>query len=60
LARSEIHPKKAFIRAAIDKEIRLSFPKRVRGTLPEQYHYFIPTRLDALERPDFKYESDRK
>jgi nuclear cap-binding protein subunit 1 len=59
LARSDLHPKKAFIRAAVDKEVRLSFPRRVRGTLPAEYHFLVPGRLDAGERPDFKYESDQ-
>ncbi|KAF2012681.1 hypothetical protein BU24DRAFT_435091 [Aaosphaeria arxii CBS 175.79] len=53
---SDLHPKKAYILAAIDKEIRLSFAKRIRSTVPEQMHYLIPNRLDEDNSPDFKYD----
>ncbi|KAL6702702.1 Nuclear cap-binding protein subunit 1 [Coniothyrium glycines] len=52
----DLHPKKAFILAVLDKEIRLSFAKRIRSTLPEQMHSMIPERLDADNSPDFKYD----
>ena len=49
-----VHPKKAFITGALEKEIRLSFADRIRGTLPEPYQPLIPkTRED--EAPPFKY-----
>jgi nuclear cap-binding protein subunit 1 len=54
---SNLHPKKAFILAALDKEIRLSFAKRVRSTLPEPMHALIPERLDEDNSPDFKYDN---
>ena len=54
---SNLHPKKAFILATLDKEIRLSFAKRIRSTLPEPMHALIPERLDADNSPDFKYDS---
>jgi hypothetical protein len=56
---SPVHPKKAFIVAAIDKEIRLSFAKRIRETLPEPYHKLIPEGK-FKDTPDFKYKDDRK
>ncbi|KAF2714840.1 hypothetical protein K504DRAFT_420996 [Pleomassaria siparia CBS 279.74] len=54
---SNLHPKKAFIIAALDKEIRLSFAKRIRSTVPEDMHPLIPERLDEDNSPDFKYEN---
>ncbi|KAF2638947.1 hypothetical protein P280DRAFT_430508 [Massarina eburnea CBS 473.64] len=53
---SNLEPKKAFIIAALDKEIRLSFAKRIRSTLPEDMHSLIPQRLDEDNSPDFKYD----
>ncbi|TKA53932.1 hypothetical protein B0A49_12580, partial [Cryomyces minteri] len=58
LNRSNLHPKKAFIVGALDKEIRLSFAKRIRDTIPEQYHPLIPEGKDK-DVPDFKYADDR-
>lgn len=47
----------AFINGALDKEIRLSFAQRIRGTLPEPY---IPLITEGKEKdtPDFKYSSE--
>jgi nuclear cap-binding protein subunit 1 len=56
---ADLHPQKAFILAALDKEIRLSFAKRIRSTLPDQMHALIPERLDADNSPDFKYDNQR-
>ena len=58
VAISSVHPKKAFIIGALEKEIRLSFAQRIRGTLPEPYQ---PLISEAKEKdiPDFKYDSDR-
>jgi nuclear cap-binding protein subunit 1 len=53
---SPLHPQQAFILAALDKEMRLSFAKRIRSTLPDQMHSLIPERLDADNSPDFKYD----
>ena len=56
----ELHPKKAFITAALDREIRLSFAKRVRSTVPEEVATLIPERLDKDESPEFKFDDPRK
>ena len=57
--RPDLHPKKAFIIAALDKEIRLSFAKRIRETLPQVYHPLIPEGKEK-DTPDFKYTFPRK
>ncbi|KKZ60624.1 hypothetical protein EMCG_04697 [[Emmonsia] crescens] len=49
-----IHPKKAFICGALDKEIRLSFAQRIKGTLPEPYQALISEGKEK-DTPDFKY-----
>ncbi|KAH7122575.1 cap binding protein [Dendryphion nanum] len=54
---SDHAPKKAFIIAAIEKEIRLSFSKRIRHTVPEEMHHLIPERLDEDQSPEFKYDN---
>ncbi|KAE9970027.1 hypothetical protein BLS_005109 [Venturia inaequalis] len=56
--KSELTPKKAFIIAALDKEIRLSFAKRIRETLPQEYHHII-TEGKFKDVPDYKYNSDQ-
>lgn len=50
----DIDPKKAFIVDALDKEIRLSFSKRIKGTLPEPYQALISEEKEK-DSPDFKY-----
>lgn len=57
---SDLHPKKAFIIATLDREIRLSFAKRIRSTVPQPMHALIPERLDEDNSPDFKYENMRQ
>jgi len=52
-----LHPKKAFVIAVLDKEIRLSFAKRIRSTVPLEMHPLIPERLDEDNSPDFKYDN---
>ena len=54
-----VHPKKAFIVGSLEKEIRLSFAARIRGTLPEPYQPLI-SEAKEKDTPDFKYNSDRK
>ncbi|THC90214.1 hypothetical protein EYZ11_010328 [Aspergillus tanneri] len=49
-----VHPKMAFITGALDKEIRLSFAQRIRGTLPDPYQDLIPEGKEK-DTPDFKY-----
>lgn len=55
----EIHPKMAFITGALDKEIRLSFAQRIKGTLPEPYQPLI-TEAKEQDTPDFKYTLESK
>ena len=55
---SLVHPKKAFMVGALEKEIRLSFAQRIRGTLPEPYQPLI-SEAKEKDTPDFKYNSDR-
>ncbi|KAB8213110.1 MIF4G like-domain-containing protein [Aspergillus novoparasiticus] len=54
---SSVHPKMAFITGALDKEIRLSFAQRIRGTLPDPYQDLI-TEGKEKDTPDFKYSLD--
>ena len=44
--------------AALDKEIRLSFAQRIKGTLPEPYQALIP-EAKSKDTPDFKYADDK-
>lgn len=52
LSLSELHPKYVFIRELIGKELRLSFPQRVKETLPEEFHRFV---YNDEELPQFKF-----
>ncbi|KAI1924568.1 Nuclear cap-binding protein subunit 1 [Ophidiomyces ophidiicola] len=52
-----VHPKKAFIIGALDKEIRLSFAQRIKGTLPEPYQLLISENKEK-DTPDFKYAQE--
>jgi nuclear cap-binding protein subunit 1 len=54
-----LHPKKAFIAGALDKEIRLSFAQRIKGTLPAPYQPLI-TEAKEKDVPDFKYDNEGK
>jgi nuclear cap-binding protein subunit 1 len=47
----------AFINGALDKEIRLSFAQRIKGTLPEPYLPLI-TESKEKDTPEFKYSSE--
>jgi len=53
----DVHPKKAFMVDALDKEIRLSFAQRIKGTLPEPYQALISLAKDK-DAPDFKYNDE--
>ena len=53
-----VHPKKAFIVGALEKEIRLSFAARIRGTLPEPYKPLV-SEAQEEDTPPFKFQSDR-
>lgn len=59
VALPDLHPYKAFIVGAIDKEIRLSFAGRIRKTLPDGYQVLVPPEKDQ-EEPSFKFENDGK
>ncbi|KAF2715962.1 hypothetical protein K431DRAFT_308173 [Polychaeton citri CBS 116435] len=54
----DIDPRKAFINGILDKEIRLSFAKRIRETLPEPFRPLIPSSKEK-DIPDFKYADDQ-
>jgi nuclear cap-binding protein subunit 1 len=56
---SDIHPQKAFILGAIDKEIRLSFAQRIKNTLPDPYQSLIGPEMEK-DVPDFKFANDGK
>lgn len=56
---SNLEPKKAFIQGALDKEIRLSFAQRIKGTLPAPYQELI-TEEKEKDTPDFKYNDESK
>lgn len=59
ITRPDVDPRKAFIIGALEKEIRLSFAKRIRDTLPEPYHELIP-EIKEKDTPDFKFSSEGK
>ena len=52
-----LEPKKAFIIGLLDKEMRLSFAKRIRETLPSEFHELIPPSKEK-DIPDFKFTND--
>ncbi|RYP77024.1 hypothetical protein DL771_001314 [Monosporascus sp. 5C6A] len=52
-----MHPCKAFIIGALDKEIRLSFAQRIKGTLPEPYRALIGPEKEQ-DTPEFKFNDD--
>jgi nuclear cap-binding protein subunit 1 len=54
---SELTPKKAFILDSLDKEIRLSFAARIRGTLPPEYASLI-TKEKEIDAPIPKFEKE--
>ena len=47
----------AFIHGALDKEIRLSFAQRIKGTLPDPYPKLITSGKEK-DIPEFKYSSE--
>ena len=53
----DVNPRKAFIIAALDKEIRLSFAQRIKGTLPEPYQALIAEEKEK-DTPDFKFNDE--
>jgi nuclear cap-binding protein subunit 1 len=59
VALPDLDPSKAFIKGAIDKEIRLSFAQRIKNTLPEPYQPLISPDTEK-DVPDFKFATDGK
>jgi len=53
----DFHPSKAFIIGAVDKEMRLSFAQRIKGTLPEPLQQLIGPEKE-LDVPSFKFNSE--
>ncbi|KXX77577.1 Nuclear cap-binding protein subunit 1 [Madurella mycetomatis] len=53
----DLHPRKAFIHGALDKEIRLSFAQRIKNTLPDPYKELIGPEKEK-DVPDFKFAND--
>ncbi|KAH6652221.1 cap binding protein [Truncatella angustata] len=53
----DIHPCKSFIVGALDKEIRLSFAQRIKGTLPENYQGLIGPEKEQ-DTPEFKFNDE--
>ncbi|KAI1812889.1 MIF4G like-domain-containing protein [Poronia punctata] len=53
----DMHPCKAFILGALDKEIRLSFAQRIKGTLPEPYQVLIGPEKEQ-DTPEFKFNNE--
>ncbi|KAH7924822.1 hypothetical protein BV22DRAFT_1105259 [Leucogyrophana mollusca] len=56
LVLSEQHPKRAFMRRALEFEIRLSYHDRVQKTLPEPMQTDPSVISDQAPGPDFEYE----
>lgn len=54
LQHSDLQPTKAFIIGIVDKEIRLSFAKRIRETLPQEYWPLI-SEDKMKDAPDLKF-----
>ncbi|KAK3308073.1 MIF4G like-domain-containing protein [Chaetomium strumarium] len=53
----DVHPRKAFIAGALDREIRLSFAQRIKGTLPDPYKEMIGPEKEQ-DVPKFKFAND--
>lgn len=53
----ELAPKRVFIKELITKEVNLSYPARIKETLLEEFHTFVP---DIPEEPLFKYLADEE
>ena len=54
---SDLHPCKAFIIGALDKEVRLSFAQRIRKTVPEPYQPLLGRDKDK-DVPDYKFDRE--
>lgn len=56
---ADYDPRKSFIKGALDKEIRLSFAQRIKGTLPPPYQTLISAEKEK-DSPDFKFQDPSK
>ena len=54
---SDLHPCKAFIVGALDREVRLSFAQRIRKTVPEPYQRLLGRDKDK-DVPDCKFDNE--
>ncbi|GAO48682.1 hypothetical protein SAICODRAFT_59162 [Saitoella complicata NRRL Y-17804] len=52
LGLDDLHPKKVFVKELLEKEIRLSYHARIKGTLPEAFVEVIGAEQAT---PEFKY-----
>jgi nuclear cap-binding protein subunit 1 len=55
----DLHPRKWFLRGALDKEVRLSFAQRIQKTLPEAYQPLVGPEKEK-DVPDFKFSDPGK
>ncbi|KAH7888158.1 MIF4G like-domain-containing protein [Phlebopus sp. FC_14] len=56
LALTDHHPKRSFVRLALEFEIRLSYHDRVLKTLPEPMQTDVTVICDQAPGPEFEYE----
>lgn len=49
---ADLHPRKVFMKQLIQKEVRLSYPQRIKETLPEELIDWVPS---VPEEPVFKF-----
>jgi nuclear cap-binding protein subunit 1 len=52
----DMHPRKWFLKGALDKEVRLSFAQRIQKTLPEAYQPLVDSEKEK-DVPDFKFSN---
>lgn len=57
LSLPKLHPKQVFMRELICKQVRLSYPQRVRDVLPSEFVGLVP---EISEVPEFSYANDEK
>lgn len=61
MGKNPLEPHKWFILGVLDKEVRLSFAKRIRDNenFPESYRHLVPTSRDN-DIPEYKYSKERE
>lgn len=52
-----VHPKKAFMLESLDKEMRLSFAQRIKGTLPAEVADLIDAEREK-DAPEYRYAGE--